>query len=109
MFGTISVMYLLIFNGVRLQKCGISWDFTNSSSPHYVEKFSWNFPALTGMLTMSYFIHNAIITILRSQRNPENNTRDLSFGYALVAFSYIFVGFTFYSAYPLERTCIPDV
>ncbi|KAK6746159.1 hypothetical protein RB195_012337 [Necator americanus] len=108
MFGTISVMYLLIFNGVRLQKCGISWDFTNSSSPHYVEKFSWNFPALTGMLTMSYFIHNAIITILRSQRNPENNTRDLSFGYALVAFSYIFVGFTFYSAYPLERTCIPD-
>ncbi|EPB78265.1 hypothetical protein ANCCEY_02649 [Ancylostoma ceylanicum] len=37
------------------------------------EKDSWNFPALTGMLTMSYFIHNAIITILRNQRNPKNN------------------------------------
>ncbi|RCN25041.1 hypothetical protein ANCCAN_29249, partial [Ancylostoma caninum] len=71
--GTIAVMYLLIFNGARLIKCGITWDFRNSSSPHYVEKFSWNFPALTGMLTMSYFIHNAIITILRNQRNPRNN------------------------------------
>ncbi|EYC01927.1 hypothetical protein Y032_0103g3544 [Ancylostoma ceylanicum] len=106
--GTIAVMYLLVFNGARLIKCGITWDFRNSLSPHYVEKFSWNFPALTGMLTMSYFIHNAIITILRNQRNPKNNTRDLSIGYGLVAFSYIFVAFTFYAAFPLERSCIHD-
>ncbi|KHJ79290.1 hypothetical protein OESDEN_21067 [Oesophagostomum dentatum] len=57
---------------------------------------------------MSYFIHNAILTILRNQRCPENNVRDLSIGYGLVAFSYIFVGFTFYASFPLPRSCIQD-
>ncbi|EPB76388.1 hypothetical protein ANCCEY_04549 [Ancylostoma ceylanicum] len=38
-----------------------------------VYAFSWRFPALTGTMTLSYFIHNAVITILRNQKNPENN------------------------------------
>ncbi|VDM80719.1 unnamed protein product, partial [Strongylus vulgaris] len=69
---------------------------------------SWNFPALTGLLTMSYFIHNAVITILRNQGNPQNNARDLCIGYGLVAFSYIFVAFTFFAAFPFKRSCIRD-
>uniref|UniRef100_A0A7I4YDI7 Aa_trans domain-containing protein n=1 Tax=Haemonchus contortus TaxID=6289 RepID=A0A7I4YDI7_HAECO len=106
--GTISVIYLLIFNGSRLIECGVNLNFSDLTSPNYVHNFSWNFPALTGMLTMSYFLHNAIITMLRNQRNPENNVRDLSIGYGLVAFSYTFVAFSFYAAFPLPRTCIGD-
>ncbi|KAK6030043.1 transmembrane amino acid transporter protein, partial [Ostertagia ostertagi] len=160
MLGTISIMYLLIFNGVRLVKCGINMNFSDVTSPNYVNNFNRNFPALTGMLTMSYFIHNAIITMLRNQRNPENNVssetsmesangllfhnfnrnfpaltgmltmsyfihnaiitmlrnqrnpennvRDLTIGYGLVGFSYIFVALAFYAAFPLPRNCIAD-
>ncbi|KAK6057156.1 hypothetical protein COOONC_05329 [Cooperia oncophora] len=108
MLGTISIIYLLIFNGARLVDCGINMNFWNTTSPHYVHNFSWRFPAFTGMLTMSYFIHNAIITMLRNQRNPENNVRDLSIGFGLVAFSYTFVALTFYVAFPLPRSCIGD-
>ncbi|VDL75871.1 unnamed protein product [Nippostrongylus brasiliensis] len=108
MLGTISVVYLLCFNASRVAECGINMDFTNKTSPHFVHSASWNFPALTGMLTMSYFIHNCLLTMLRNQRNPENNVRDLCIGFALVAFSYIFVAATIYSAFPLRRSCIGD-
>lgn len=108
MLGTLSVIYLLCFNASRLFECGVNMDFSNKLSPHYVHGASWNFPALTGMLTMSYFIHNAILTMLRNQRNPENNIRDLSIAFGLVAFSYTFVAATFYMAFPLDRKCIGD-
>ncbi|KAK5964749.1 Transmembrane amino acid transporter protein [Trichostrongylus colubriformis] len=106
--GTISVVYLLFINGIRLVTCGFSMNFSDTTSPNYVQNFNWNFPALTGMLTLSFFIHNCIITLLRNQRYPENNVRDLSIGYGLVAFSYIFVGLTFYVTFPLPKSCIDD-
>ena len=68
-----------------------------------------HFPALSGTLTLSYFIHNAVLTILRNQKHPENNARDLSIGYCLVAFCYVFIGFTFFAAFPVQRSCISDV
>jgi len=36
-------------------------------------EFQWTFPALTGILSLAYFIHNAVISIVRNQRHPENN------------------------------------
>jgi len=38
-----------------------------------IAEFQWTFPALTGILSLAYFIHNAVISIVRNQRNPENN------------------------------------
>ncbi|CAJ0959259.1 unnamed protein product, partial [Mesorhabditis belari] len=106
--GTISVLYLLIFTASKLFECGINMDFKNPTSEHYVKLFSWKFPALTGTLTLSYFIHNAVLTILRNQKNPENNARDLSIGYLLACFCYVFIGFTFFAAFPVQRSCISD-
>ncbi|MFH4976823.1 hypothetical protein AB6A40_003532 [Gnathostoma spinigerum] len=77
-------------------------------SIHYVENFRWKFPALTGTLALSFFIHNAILTILRTQRNPENNGRDLFIGYALATSCYVFIGTIFYSTFPTVRSCIAD-
>ncbi|KHJ82372.1 hypothetical protein OESDEN_17934, partial [Oesophagostomum dentatum] len=71
--GTLSVFYLLVFTGSKLVECGFNMNFKDSSSIHYAKPFNWRFPALTGTMTLSYFIHNAVITILRNQKNPENN------------------------------------
>uniref|UniRef100_A0A1I7ZIQ5 Aa_trans domain-containing protein n=1 Tax=Steinernema glaseri TaxID=37863 RepID=A0A1I7ZIQ5_9BILA len=108
MLGTLSVIYLLCFTASKAAECGFNMNFTDPLSPHYVELFRWNFPALTGTLALSYFIHNAILTILRNQKNPENNARDLSIGYILSAICYVFIGFMFFAAFPTYRRCISD-
>ncbi|KJH52686.1 hypothetical protein DICVIV_01147 [Dictyocaulus viviparus] len=83
-------------------------DFINHDSIHYAKPISWGFPALTGTMTLSYFIHNAVLTILRNQRNPEHNVRDLSISYFLAAICYIFIGSSFYVSFPVQRSCISD-
>ncbi|CAJ0596767.1 unnamed protein product [Cylicocyclus nassatus] len=106
--GTVSIAYLLLFNGARLIKCGVHVSLTDVNSEVYTKVFDWNFPALTGALTLSYFIQNVILSVLKNQKNPENNIRDLSIGFALVACSYIFVAVSFYIAYPFEKRYIQD-
>lgn len=123
---SVSVMYLLMFVFSKLLECGVNMDFSNPKSIHYVQceclftfqcklkkkifsVANMHFPALSGTLTLSYFIHNAVLTILRNQKHPENNARDLSIGYCLVAFCYVFIGFTFFAAFPVQRSCISDV
>nr|CDJ84910.1 Amino acid transporter domain containing protein [Haemonchus contortus] len=93
---------------LQLLECGMNMNFSDPNSIHYAAAFSWRFPALTGTLTLSFFIHNAVLTILRNQKNPENNARDLSIGYLLAALCYVFIGFTFYAGFPVQRTCISD-
>ncbi|CAD6190809.1 unnamed protein product [Caenorhabditis auriculariae] len=106
--GTVSVVFLLVFVFSKFLECGCNMNFTDPHSIHYVNLFNWHFPALSGTLTLSYFIHNAVLTILRNQKYPENNRRDLSIGYTLVAFCYVFIGVTFFAAFPVQRSCISD-
>lgn len=63
------------------------------------ELFELNFGWFTGVLTASFVLHNAIINIMRNQRRPENNVRDLTIGYALVVTTYIIVGSICFVAY----------
>jgi sodium-coupled neutral amino acid transporter 9 len=71
--GTISVFYLIGFVISKTIECGFNVNFTDPTSLNYVKLYNWNFPALTGTLALSFFIHNAILTILRNQKYPENN------------------------------------
>jgi len=48
----------------------LEWNFS---------EFQWTFPALTGILSLAYFIHNAVISITRNQRYPENNVSRKNF------------------------------
>lgn len=74
--------------------------------------FSWNFPAFTGLLSLSYFIHNAVASIMRAQRHPENNVGCSSWDthpckllfciIALVSASLPFSRFLFLSVYFVE-------
>jgi len=59
-------------------------------------------------MALSYFIHNAILTILKSQKNPEKNSRDLLIGYILVASCYVIIGVSLFIAFPMKRECISD-
>lgn len=73
--GSISVCYLVGFVISKACECGFNVNFVDPRSLNYVKLYNWSFPALTGTLALSFFIHNAILTILRNQKHPENNVR----------------------------------
>ncbi|XP_047104267.1 sodium-coupled neutral amino acid transporter 9-like isoform X1 [Schistocerca piceifrons] len=106
--GTLSIMYLLIFVFVKASKWGINVQLSDSESPSYVPPFSSSFPALSGMLALSLFIHNIIISIMRNNKHQENNGRDLSVAYVLVIVTYVTIGVVFYICFPLKKSCIED-
>uniref|UniRef100_A0A1I7XDH0 Mannosyl-oligosaccharide glucosidase n=1 Tax=Heterorhabditis bacteriophora TaxID=37862 RepID=A0A1I7XDH0_HETBA len=89
-------------------KNGIESNSSSNAFWDFDRLWQLQFPALTGTLTLSYFIHNAVLTILRNQKHPENNARDLCIGYFLAASCYVFIGFTFYAGFPVQRSCISD-
>lgn len=69
--GTFSVLYILIFVAIKSFSWGINipdWSAEFSIKP--------TFCALSGMLSLSYFIHNIIISIMRNNRHQENNVND---------------------------------
>lgn len=103
--GTLSVAYIVVFIITKASIWGIHMDFKHDSIP----MFKTSFPALTGILTLAYFIHNCILSIMRNQENPKNNARDLSIAYFLVALTYIVVGLLFFISFPKEKSCIQEV
>ena len=40
---------------------------------HNFQEFRTMFPQLTGVLTLAFFIHNCIITLMKNNRHQENN------------------------------------
>lgn len=101
--GTLSAVYIIIFTVTKASIWGVNMDFNK------IPMFKASFPALTGILTMAYFIHNSILSIMRNQENPRNNERDLSIAFCLVAFTYTTVGVLFFISFPKEKDCIQQV
>ncbi|XP_054253663.1 neutral amino acid transporter 9 isoform X2 [Indicator indicator] len=83
-------------------------------SPSFFAKFNVLefrilFPQLTGILTLAFFIHNCVITLLQNNKNQENNVRDLSIAYFLVGLTYLYVGVIIFASFPsppLSKECI---
>ena len=71
--GTLNVFFMI---GVVFY-LGFSWgwntDFHDQSSDIFVPMFKSSFPALSGMMALGLFLHNAVITILKNNRHQENN------------------------------------
>ena len=59
--------------------------------PH-THRMDIGFIKLVGVLALSFFIHNGALSIMRNQRNPKNNGRDLTIAYILTAVTYMTVG-----------------
>lgn len=106
--GTLNVVFL---TGVILylaSEWGINVDLYNKSSTFYVPTFKKTFPSLSGMMALGLFIHNAIITIMKNNRNQENNSRDLALGFSSVSGTYLLIGTLFYVSFPMDKECIED-
>ena len=71
--GTLSVVYLVAFVAIKAANWGINIDLWDKSSISYSPWIAPSFPATSGMLGLSYLIHNIIITVMRNNRHQENN------------------------------------
>ncbi|XP_035996568.1 sodium-coupled neutral amino acid transporter 9 isoform X2 [Fundulus heteroclitus] len=108
--GTISVIYLIVLVTIKAARLGFHLEFHwFEPSQFYVPDFRLLFPQLTGVLTLAFFIHNCIITLMKSNKNQEHNVRDLSLAYLLVGGTYMYVGVLIFAAFPsppLSKDCI---
>jgi sodium-coupled neutral amino acid transporter 9 len=59
-------------------------DVTSDSDDRNVSLFRSQFSSLAGMMTLGYFLHNISLSIVKENRNPEHNQRDVFIGYFLV-------------------------
>uniref|UniRef100_H3CCG7 Neutral amino acid transporter 9 n=1 Tax=Tetraodon nigroviridis TaxID=99883 RepID=H3CCG7_TETNG len=111
--GTLSVVYLIVLVTVKAVHLGFHLEFHwFQETQFYVPEFRLLFPQLTGVLTLAFFIHNCIITLMKSNRHQENNVRDLSVAYLLVGLTYLYVGVLIFAAFPsppLSKECIEPV
>uniref|UniRef100_A0A1A8PQ40 Neutral amino acid transporter 9 n=2 Tax=Nothobranchius rachovii TaxID=451742 RepID=A0A1A8PQ40_9TELE len=109
-FGTISVVYLIVLVTIKAVRLGFHLEFHwLDTSQFYVPEFRQFFPNFTGILTLAFFIHNCIITLMKSNKNQDNNVRDLSVAYLLVGLTYLYVGVLIFAAFPsppLYKDCI---
>ncbi|XP_064358734.1 neutral amino acid transporter 9-like isoform X3 [Dromaius novaehollandiae] len=72
--GTVSVVYLVFLVTVKAAHLGIHLEYNwFTENEFFVPEFRIRFPQLTGVLTLAFFIHNCIITLLQNNRNQENN------------------------------------
>uniref|UniRef100_A0A8C1T146 Neutral amino acid transporter 9 n=1 Tax=Cyprinus carpio TaxID=7962 RepID=A0A8C1T146_CYPCA len=109
-YRTLSVVYLIFLVTYKAIRLGFHLDFHwFDSSVFFVPEFRSLFPQLTGVLTLAFFIHNCIITLMKNNRHQENNVRDLSLAYLLVGLTYLYVGVLIFAAFPsppLSKECI---
>ncbi|XP_063365284.1 sodium-coupled neutral amino acid transporter 9 homolog [Cydia amplana] len=99
--GTLSVVYLLIFVIVK------GWGWGINVAPREIPA-STDAAVLSGMLALSFYIHNIIITIMSNNERQEKNGRDLTIAFVLVTMTYLLVGAGFYVCFPLAKSCIED-
>uniref|UniRef100_A0A4W4H713 Neutral amino acid transporter 9 n=1 Tax=Electrophorus electricus TaxID=8005 RepID=A0A4W4H713_ELEEL len=109
-YSTVSVAYLIFLVTLKAFRLGFHLEFHwFDSTEMFVPEFRLLFPQLTGVLTLAFFIHNCIITLMKNNRNQENNVRDLSLAYLLVGLTYLYVGVMIFAAFPsppLSKECI---
>uniref|UniRef100_A0A4W3KJ33 Neutral amino acid transporter 9 n=1 Tax=Callorhinchus milii TaxID=7868 RepID=A0A4W3KJ33_CALMI len=108
--GTISVIYLIVLVTLKAVRSGFHLEFHwFESVNNFVAEFRLSFPQLTGVLTLAFFFHNSVITLLKNNQDQKNNVRDLSIAYLLVAVTYLYVGIMVFAAFPspeLSKECI---
>lgn len=103
--GTASVICLILFVVIKSASWGINMDQVEREMSWVIQP---TFPALTGILAMSFFIHNIVINIMQNNRDQTKNGRDLTIAYGLVTFTYIIIGVMFFICFPLPKSCIED-
>ncbi|XP_013373855.1 PREDICTED: sodium-coupled neutral amino acid transporter 9 isoform X2 [Chinchilla lanigera] len=108
--GTVSVLYLIFLVTLKSIQLGFHLEFHwFVPTEFFVPEIRFHFPQLTGVLTLAFFIHNCIITLLKNNKNQENNVRDLCIAYMLVTLTYLYIGVLVFASFPsppLSKDCI---
>ncbi|XP_059132054.1 neutral amino acid transporter 9 isoform X3 [Peromyscus eremicus] len=108
--GTVSVLYLIFLVTLKAIRLGFHLEFHwFVPTEFFVPEIRFEFPQLTGVLTLAFFIHNCIITLLKNNKNQENNVRDLCIAYMLVTLTYLYIGVLVFASFPsppLSKDCI---
>ncbi|CAI2365038.1 unnamed protein product [Moneuplotes crassus] len=98
-FGIIFVCFILIYILAYgfYSLSNTTFEISNEESDlegttRNISLFRNKFNNLAGMMTLGYYIHNVCISIVKENKHPENNTRDVFIGYFLVFLSYSLVG-----------------
>ena len=65
---------------------------TVENKERYLYLFGQDPGLLTGTLSLGLFCHSVILPLMKTNRNQENNTRDLFLGYVCVSLTYIIIG-----------------
>jgi len=63
-----------------------------NSEKRHLKLFGENPALFAGTLSMAYFSHTTILPVLKTNKNQENNIRDLSLGYYFACFTFSFSG-----------------
>ncbi|ETW08246.1 hypothetical protein, variant [Aphanomyces invadans] len=85
-------IYFITFHGIRAIATHAPMDAIEFGAKS-------TFGVLGGIVTLSFFIHNAIQPIIRNS-NPAHYTRDVTVAYVLVGISYTAVGVLGYVGFP---------
>ncbi|XP_009206681.1 sodium-coupled neutral amino acid transporter 9 isoform X1 [Papio anubis] len=108
--GTVSVLYLIFLVTFKAVRLGFHLEFHwFIPTEFFVPEIRFQFPQLTGVLTLAFFIHNCIITLLKNNKKQENNVRDLCIAYMLVTLTYLYIGVLVFASFPsppLSKDCI---
>lgn len=105
-FFVMAILLFLIFVGLRAlatntfttdhesitksdKKCDDDWNCLKHNDKVQISLFETNFFLLSGILTLSYFLHNCIAIIMKNNENQEKNGRDLALGYVAAGSSYL--------------------
>ena len=98
-FGIYFISILLIFviySGISsLFNTDFHLDYIKNkkdSNKRYLKLFGENPALLAGAISLGYFCHSAILPILKSNKNQNNNVRDLGLGYLFVALTFSLCG-----------------
>ncbi|GAV06121.1 hypothetical protein RvY_16152-2 [Ramazzottius varieornatus] len=102
--GVISIVYFVIFIAVKAASWGINYDACKDPS---IKDWNLSFPALTGTITLGFFVHNAVIA-MTNQAAPSTRIRDLGYGYLLVLVTYLYIGISVYITFPDAKSTIRD-
>jgi sodium-coupled neutral amino acid transporter 9 len=91
-FGLFCVLYNIGF----FVYCSLFVEKVHFDSVPIIEQ---KFYYLAGLLLLSFFIHNCVLSLVKQNKNQKNNARDLGIAYLLTGFCYSLVGGVVYLAY----------
>jgi hypothetical protein len=94
------LFYSMLYNKGLAAQWGLAEnvDFFDINSSHYVSQFKFRGTVvLPGILSMGYFSHSGISTLMKDNQYQNKNGRDLGIAYFLVFLTYVILVLYFIS------------